>query len=129
MISVTSNFIEDPLLAGRIPRATKPRHANRQSFEDTLESRPGPRKEKLVGRRETGQLVPRLQALPERVVSAPIAADSGLGVRSRVNRRAELVFPASDDDRRQAVAKDVDRRAPHVHKLINPKEKKKRLRR
>ena len=90
---------------------------------------PGPRKEKLVGSRETGQLAPRLQALSERVVRVPIGTDSGLDVRSRVNRRAELVFPASDDDRRQAVAKDVDGRAPHVHKLINPKEKKKRLRR
>ena len=41
MISDTSNFIEDTLLAVRIPEATKPRHADRQSFEDTGSLCPG----------------------------------------------------------------------------------------
>src|SRR6516162_1340159 len=46
-----------------------------------------------------------------------------------VNRRGELVLPASDDHAGEAVAEDIDGRAAHVHELINPKEKKKRLRR
>src|SRR6266705_4130746 len=58
-----------------------------------------------------------------------IASGSTRGSFPPVSRRGELVLPASDDDACEAVAKDVDGRATHVHELINPKEKKKRLRR
>src|SRR5215471_10123153 len=47
--------------------------------------------------------------------------------RGRVRRGGEFVFPAGDDHAREAVAKDIDRGAAHVHELIDPEKKKQRL--